>query len=333
MTQETRNELGRIYNALGDDISRKIYKHRLLYSLFGEEEEIKEIVKKWSAPQVGLDAEKICYYGAGAGGRFAVKYVRSVPFVIDTYQTGTLEGIPVISLGEFLRRPDYQEYLVLITVGTEMAQEEIKADLRKYGIKYAFVFFDCREEQQYFEIRTMCSDMSDEYFVDAGALDGTTTKLFLEHFRDGHAYVLEPNPEQFAITKKALQAYPETECFPYGAYDQNTTLYFDPAVGDEGAARVSEAGSITIEVRKLDDLLQGRKVTFIKMDIEGSELAALRGAEQIIREQRPKLAICVYHKPEDMWEIPSLILQYHPDYKLYLRHYSISNTETVLYAV
>ena len=81
------------------------------------------------------------------------------------------------------------------------------------------------------------------------------------------------------------------------------------------------------------DLLGGRKVTFLKMDIEGSELAALRGAERIIREQRPKLAICVYHKPEDMWEIPSFILSCHPDYKLYLRHHSMLADETVLYAV
>lgn len=332
MTQEIRGELSRIYHALGDDKSRKIYRHRLLHSLFGEDEDIKEIVAKWSAPQVDLDAEKICYYGAGAGGRFAVKYVRSVPFVIDKYKTGTLGGIPIISLEDFLKLPDYREYLVLITVGTETAQEEIKKELRKHGLNYAFVFFDCRDESQYFEIQTMCPGMRDEFFVDVGALDGNTTKYFLEHI-GGHAYVLEPNPAQFAITKEALLAYPEAECFPYGAYDQNTTLRFDPEEGDEGSARVSEAGSITIEVRKLDDLLRDRKVTFIKMDIEGSELAALRGAERIIREQRPKLAICVYHKPEDMWEIPSLILQYHPDYKLYLRHYSISNTETVLYAV
>ena len=93
------------------------------------------------------------------------------------------------------------------------------------------------------------------------------------------------------------------------------------------------SSDLEIEVRKLDDMLRDRKVTFLKMDIEGSELAALRGAERIIREQRPKLAICVYHKPEDMWEIPGFILNCHPDYKLYLRHYSISYTETVLYAV
>ena len=354
MVQEAKNELIRIYNAFSDDISRNIYKHRLLYSLFGEYEDIQEIVKKWSASRVDLSAPKICYYGAGAGGRFAMNYVRKespriknpfsfcvseeipclkIPFIIDGYKTGTLDGCPIISFDDFLKLPDFREYLVLITVGTDTAQREIKAKLNQYGLRYAFVFYDCDSQQQYFEIKTMCPDMCNEYFVDAGALDGTTTKSFLDNFPDGHAYVFEPSPKQFLVTQDALQKYPEAELFPYGVYDENTVLRFSPLEGNEGSAKISEAGSIEVEVRKLDDLLGDRKVTFIKMDIEGSELAALRGAERIIREQRPKLAISAYHKPEDIWEIPSLILQYHPDYKLYLRHYSITETETVLYAV
>jgi hypothetical protein len=68
------------------------------------------------------------------------------------------------------------------------------------------------------------------------------------------------------------------------------------------------------------------------MDIEGAELNALKGARRIIEEQTPKLAICVYHKPKDIWEIPQLILDICPRYKFYLRHYSFSPTETVLYA-
>ena len=74
-------------------------------------------------------------------------------------------------------------------------------------------------------------------------------------------------------------------------------------------------------------------MTFIKMDIEGAELEALRGAESIIRKQRPKLAICVYHKPEDIWTIPMYILSLQNDYRLFLRHYSFGDTETVLYAI
>jgi FkbM family methyltransferase len=74
-------------------------------------------------------------------------------------------------------------------------------------------------------------------------------------------------------------------------------------------------------------------VTFIKMDIEGGELEALRGCEQTIRRDRPQLAICVYHRPSDYFDIPRLIRSIRPDYRLYLRHHSPYNTETVLYAV
>ncbi|MCL1983378.1 MAG: FkbM family methyltransferase, partial [Clostridiales bacterium] len=73
--------------------------------------------------------------------------------------------------------------------------------------------------------------------------------------------------------------------------------------------------------------------TYIKMDIEGAELMALKGAENIIRSHKPKLAISAYHKPEDVYTLPMLIRSYRNDYKFYLRHYTNSLNETVLYAV
>jgi hypothetical protein len=68
------------------------------------------------------------------------------------------------------------------------------------------------------------------------------------------------------------------------------------------------------------------------MDIEGAELDALRGAEGIIERDHPRLAISVYHKPEDIWEIPHYILRRHPGYKLYLRQHAVF-TETVCYGI
>ncbi len=82
----------------------------------------------------------------------------------------------------------------------------------------------------------------------------------------------------------------------------------------------------------MDSAIGNEKVTFIKMDIEGAEYDALCGARKIIASQKPKLAICVYHKAEDIIEIPRLILDINPDYKFALRHYSLFDTETVLYA-
>ena len=75
------------------------------------------------------------------------------------------------------------------------------------------------------------------------------------------------------------------------------------------------------------------KVTLIKMDIEGAELQSLKGAKRIIQHDKPKLAICIYHKPEDMVEIPLYIKELVPEYKLYIRHHSSNVSDTVLYAV
>lgn len=87
-----------------------------------------------------------------------------------------------------------------------------------------------------------------------------------------------------------------------------------------------------MEVDALDNLVK-EKVTFIKLDIEGAEKEALEGAAGIIRRDRPRLAVCIYHKPEDILAIPEIILRMREDYRFYLRQYSIGFAETVLYAL
>ena len=83
----------------------------------------------------------------------------------------------------------------------------------------------------------------------------------------------------------------------------------------------------------IDDVVGKDNVTFIKMDIEGSELEALRGASKTIQEHSPKLAISVYHKPEDIIDIPLFISEINSGYKFYLRHYTNWSVDTVLYAI
>ena len=322
----------RIYRALQDERSKKIYKHRLLFSLTGEKAEIAKMVIGCDDRAAFLDNGKVCFYGAGAGAHWLVRYFRKDTFVIDREKKGTIEGHPIITFEEFLKKPDYKDYMVIVTVGKEDAKKEIAHNLEEHGIRYLFGYFDLQYfDLQYFDLPQL--ELENEYFVDAGALDGETTKYFLDNFKNGHAYIFEPSLSQFEITKKNLSEYENVEFYPYGLYDEDKRMGFATMAHDVGSARVSDDGEERIEVRKLDSVLKDKKVTFIKMDIEGSELAALRGAENIIKTQKPKLAICVYHKMEDMWEIPEIILNYVPQYRLYLRHYSITNTETVLYAI
>ena len=75
------------------------------------------------------------------------------------------------------------------------------------------------------------------------------------------------------------------------------------------------------------------EATFVKMDIEDSEMLALRGADKLISHNLPKLAICLYHKTEDIWEIPLYIKQRWSEYKIYIRHHTELLNETVCYAV
>ncbi len=73
--------------------------------------------------------------------------------------------------------------------------------------------------------------------------------------------------------------------------------------------------------------------TFIKMDIESFEIQALLGASNSIMKHKPKLAIAVYHKFDDLWNIPLLLKQWVPEYKLIMRHYDSTQEETIIYAI
>ena len=90
-----------------------------------------------------------------------------------------------------------------------------------------------------------------------------------------------------------------------------------------------------VPIRSLDSLFaEGafEKVDFIKLDVEGFELNALAGAKNCIHRFHPKLAVSLYHKPDDIFEIPAWIQKHFPFYRFRLGHYTIHPEETVLYA-
>lgn len=88
-----------------------------------------------------------------------------------------------------------------------------------------------------------------------------------------------------------------------------------------------------IDSVKLDSISYPGKVSLIKMDIEGAEIDALKGARNLIKNNNPKLAICVYHRLEDLWNVPLSIMSISSDYTYYLRHHSPVIWDSVCYAV
>ena len=119
-----------------------------------------------------------------------------------------------------------------------------------------------------------------------------------------------------------------------GLYDRHAWLAFDDdsPLGAHVVPTCETRTENLVEVVRLDDAVE-EGVTYIKMDIEGAELAALEGSAATIRRNRPKLAICVYHRPSDYFDIPRWIDGMQCDYRLYLRQHSSFNIDTVLYAI
>lgn len=146
-------------------------------------------------------------------------------------------------------------------------------------------------------------------------------------------YAFEPNKENYenCLKKiKFIQGGHKIEMINKGLYDSEGEKHF---IYDGGSSHISDGSSETIQTVSLDDFMENReKVSFIKMDIEGVEMDALEGARKTIIRDKPDLAICIYHKNSDIVDILQQILDIYPDYRLYIRHYSVFRWETVVYA-
>ena len=178
----------------------------------------------------------------------------------------------------------------------------------------------------------------DEIFVDCGAFHGETVLDFIQTLKKNgiHAYkkiyVIECDPENMADTRQNLIKFPNIEYVEKGVWRGKSTLRFE-GNGTSNSHMGDSKGALEIPVDSIDNILSGRRASFIKMDLEGSEMKALEGARQTILQYKPKLAISVYHKKEDLVEIPKYIYKLRPDYKFYFRNYRCVGNESVLFAV
>lgn len=181
-----------------------------------------------------------------------------------------------------------------------------------------------------------------EVFVDGGCYKGETVEAFIKQIEsrnvDGyyHVYSFEPDPETCETAIRNLKKYECVDVIGKGLWSSETVLKFN-AGGSAGSSFIFGAPSISVPVTSLDEFFDGKPdkelPTFIKMDIEGAEKEALIGAKNIIKKKHPKLAICVYHKPEDIYELPKLIYDINPEYQFSLQQYSDGVYDTILYAI
>jgi FkbM family methyltransferase len=176
-----------------------------------------------------------------------------------------------------------------------------------------------------------------ESFVDCGAFDGDTMRNFLNSRGSafGHYTAFEADPENYRkleanVTKLPKAIQEKITIYPMAVGARREKVYFD-ARGTESSG--VGGNSLEIDSVPLDEVLLGTNLTWIKMDIEGSEPDALNGAKEIISSHAPVLAICVYHQQNHLWRIPLMISKMFTGYRFFLRPHLLESWDLVCYAI
>jgi FkbM family methyltransferase len=175
---------------------------------------------------------------------------------------------------------------------------------------------------------------SDEIFLDGGAHHGSVTGAFLQQTKAFRQIVaIEPDSSSRAKLKDALQSWlpddPRVTVLDCAlAENEGRALYHD---GLGYASQISTTGRMRVALRPLDAL--GLRPTFIKLHLEGAELAALKGARETLRSSRPLVAATVYHNADGIWQTPLWLMESLPRYQFLFRADSWCGTGAVIYAI
>ncbi len=160
---------------------------------------------------------------------------------------------------------------------------------------------------------------ADESFLDLGAFTGDTVEEFLNN-TVGYRYItaVEPDKRNFRKLTQNTNEIKNIHCINAAVSDKVGEIFItaNHGRGNSGAGKLIKVDSVTV-----DSISQNTPPTFIKMDVEGNELNAIKGMVETLSEFKPKLHIACYHTPYDLFEIPLKILEINPEYKLYMRHH------------
>lgn len=337
-----------INTSIVDDKSKEIFSSRVMYSMTGDYTYVEQMIKKSEEFDAICSmirnifslyqADKILIFGAGTvGGRLynLIKDSFIIEGFVDNKKKDEYMGKRVYSVDSVKGRED-----CIFIISMWYDSESVEEQLNSYGVLAEKIL--CWEKimknvffrKQYFDVFSHQRGER-EVFIDCGCFDCFNMERFRKWCDDEYDKIVafEPSEQNHSYCKE----YAKKNGF------RGTTI-LNSAVGSKSGkvkfsetnnmtAKIDENGNSLVSILKIDDVLNGERATFIKMDIEGGELEALKGAEKTIKICRPKLAISIYHKKEDIFEIPLYLLSLHEDYKIIFRHYTFQNSDTVMYMV
>jgi len=190
--------------------------------------------------------------------------------------------------------------------------------------------FTNNHDKQYFD-KEILPKIKHINFFDGGAYVGDTTTQLIKNYPDyNKIWLVEPIQESMRIAKRELSGYENIELLVCGVGEREEMLSMHE---EKSFSTVYGNGVESVKIRTIDNIVQDEKVDFIKLDVEGAEFSALKGAQKTIQKYKPILAICIYHRARDWYLISEFILSLEKGYKIYLRHYMEGIFESVLYFI
>lgn len=202
----------------------------------------------------------------------------------------------------------------------------------RLGVHTTYGSFRHATNQYFNELTLTAATPAAIRYVDGGAYNGDTLIEFCGLHNISEAFLFEPDKDNFAALQKNLRtANVGAYCLPMALGDSYQILSFNEGNGEAGT--IDSSGTAHIAAMALDDFLPTQSVDFIKLDVEGAEIAALQGAARLIERCRPTLAISFYHRIQDLWEIPAWLTAHCDNYDFALRQHFFNSFDSVLYAM
>ncbi len=264
--------------------------------------------------------------------------------ISEKYET-VAPDVPVI--GDGLFDGDYIsdhefEIMTLKTLLADDQSRECLDMLMKYRITGDIgILRECESPRE--EMIDILNINTNETYVDLGAYDGDTIEEFLKltNKQFQRIYALEPDRRSFTKLRRRLYYISANLLVAKNAaaWSSNTKLMFYNKAGrsssfTDNISEHTKGRGYETEAVSVDSLLSGKPATLIKYDVEGSEREALLGSEQTIKMYKPRLIVSLYHRVEDLIELPLLIHELNPNYKMFLRHHPyIPAWDTDLYCL
>lgn len=261
--------------------------------------------------------------------------VHSVMSLSELYYASRRPGEPETDYLDDLFANRHRYHSLFLAVADQRSREVMSAILKHRLTLATTHLADIaeRDHPQWFDSGFLPRTESD-VFVDGGAFDGDTVLGYIHargsDYKHIHAFEIDPDVSARAASRTAHLA--NVTIHPCGLSDREALASYRKTGGTDGAIGHHVGGEHHVALRTIDMTVPER-ITFLKLDVEGEEAKTIEGAKRHLTNDRPTLAVALYHKAHDMWDIPRRILDLLPDYRLHLRHYTDTAYETIVYAI